>query len=151
MYGCLGGSLSLGLELQNAQFLWWSAISVYSPTRKSKKRPKTVSRSTFSWRFWQGLVLRFSRSIPPSIHPSVHTLDIYRGFRKYTLFYVCKIVFHRYLPSFLKHTWKNGGPKSRYMAMYVCMFGPESTINIDENRHTYIHTWTRNNSFLMFF
>ena len=60
--------LSLGLELQNAQFLWWSAISVYSPTRRSKKRPQTVSRSRFSWRFWQGLVLRFSRSLPPSVH-----------------------------------------------------------------------------------
>ena len=73
MYGCLG-SLSLGLGLENAQILRWSAISVYPPTRQSKKRPQTVSRSTFSLRFWQGPVLRFSRSIHPSIHPCIRSI-----------------------------------------------------------------------------
>ena len=68
-----------------------SVISVYPPTRKSKNRPQTVSRSTFSWRFWQGPVLRFSRSIHPSIHPYIHPyiLSFYEGFLKPTVFYVC--------------------------------------------------------------
>ena len=52
---------------------------------------------------------------------------------------VSKSVFALHLPSFWKHTWKNGGSKSRYIAMYVCMFEPESMIkNIKIDKHTYI-------------
>ena len=36
--------------------------------------------------------------VHPSVHPSMHTLDIYRDFRKYTVFQVCKTRFARYLP-----------------------------------------------------
>ena len=75
MYVCM--FVCMILVLQNPQFLRGSAISVYSPTRKSKNRPQTVSRSTFSWRFWQGPVLRFSRSIHPYIHTSIHTDSVF--------------------------------------------------------------------------
>jgi len=44
---------------------------VYPPTRRSKTCPKTVSRSTFSWSFGGGWVLRLWRPQEASIHPYI--------------------------------------------------------------------------------